>query len=343
MVEQNSLGKAQGTFEYFKIRAEELRLEAKRNGFLKKQDIWNLEYFENPYLILETDEKIRERFKDLITNTYNISENCQVVPYAMDQDSGRFWRYFAEIIHEGNWRGTMTGPSLTDACSSLRAYFQDGPPVGCRLFKGSQKLSQPCLVKYSKSQYVSEMHKFGRFRISAAKEYSKGSHIKAIRDLETSRPYQLKALSEVLKGKKTINAQGIKMEIVNGFIPLNVEVENYYLFSTCKEIDRRMPTDFEADAALIIKNRSAFLERMKAALLEKFPTWEFLDGEVYYYDPYNDIPNVLNQEFWKHISYAHQKEHRCVLRPRFLNFESLDPIFVELGSLEDIAEAVYAP
>ena len=76
-------------------------------------------------------------------------------------------------------------------------------------------------------------------------------------------------------------------------------------------------------------------------MLEQFPTWQFLEGEFYYYDPYNDIPRSRNQEFWKRFSYSYQKEHRCVLRPRRQYFGELAPFFVELGPLGDIAEAIF--
>lgn len=134
----------------------------------------------------------------------------------------------------------------------------------------------------------------------------------------------------------------MRMKIQNGFIPLEFVIDDYYLFSTCKEIDRRMPTDFEADAALIVKSRAELMNRLKKAMLKQFPTWQFLEGEVYDYDPYNDIPRSKNQEFWKHFSYSYQKEHRCVLRPMVQHFGGLGPFFVEVGPLNDIAEAVYA-
>ena len=69
-----------------------------------------------------------------------------------------------------------------------------------------------------------------------------------------------------------------------------------------------------------------------------------MEGEVYYFDPYNDIPKDMNQEFWKHIAYAYQKEHRCVLRPRMRKgiHNALKPFFVEIGSLDDISEIVIA-
>jgi hypothetical protein len=340
--EEEVLGLAHGPYQYFKQRQQELSDDAKVNGGLPLHQMWRLQYYHYPYLILETNDKIVERFADIMSNIVDISRDCKIVLTPSMQDDARLMRFFTEVIEETNWRGVLTQEVARYATNRIGAYFRDGTPLGCRMFGDREHIPGKWVVKYSKAGYVRDMLKFGRFRISPASEYSKGSYIKAIKDLETARPYKLKALSDLLKNGDVVKAQGMTMKIQNGFIPMEFMIDDYYLFSTCKEIDRRMPTDFEADGALVVKDRAQFVKRMKKAMLDVFPTWDFLDGEVYYYDPYNDIPRTPNQELWKHFSYSYQKEHRCVLRPRFHDFGKLAPFFVEIGPLEDIAEATYA-
>jgi len=343
VVEKELLGRAFGPYQYYKKRENELTEEASKNGNkIPRHEFWRIEYYHYPYLILETDENIVDRFTDLMVNIVDISKECKIVPTPGMQNDARLMKFFTEIIEETNWRGVLTRDVASRATNPIAEYFNDGVPLGCRMFGNREHVPKKWIVKYSKSQYVKDMLEFGRFRISPASEYSKGSYIKAIKDLETARPYKLKALSDLLKGGDTVEAHGMKMKIQNGFIPMEVMIDDYYLFSSCKEIDRRMPTDFEADAALVVKNKTEFIKRLRNAMLQNFPTWEFSEGEVYYYDPYNDIPRDQNQEFWKHFSYSYQKEHRCVLRPRIQNFEKLAPFFIEIGPLSDIAEAVYA-
>ncbi|MGV2873211.1 hypothetical protein [Colwellia sp. E150_009] len=95
-----------------------------------------------------------------------------------------------------------------------------------------------------------------------------------------------------------------------------------------------------SDAALIIRDKKLFLNKLKSALRETLPNWQFLERNVYYYDPYDDALEDKDKEFWKHFAYAYQKEHRCVLRPKYRLNKPLHPIYVELGSLEDISEMV---
>ncbi len=163
-----------------------------------------------------------------------------------------------------------------------------------------------------------------------------------MKDLETQRHYRLKAIRDVMEGTNSIKVQGEIIEIVNGVVPLYFMLQDYYLFSSCNEMSRRLPTDFEADSVLVIKNKKEFIARLRISLLAIYPKWEHLDGDVYYYDPYNDLPTDTNQEFYKHISYAYQKEHRCIIRPRSIDGSniSLEPFFVELGSLNDICETI---
>ncbi|WP_170397631.1 hypothetical protein [Ruegeria arenilitoris] len=341
--EKEVLGKAFGPYQYYKQRERELTEEASKNGNnLPLHMMWRLQYYRNPYLILETDEKILERFGDLFSNILGISKECKIEMTPGMQGDARLVRYFTEIIEETNWRGILTPEATKGAASPIGEYFKGGTPLGCQMFGDREHVPNEWVVKYSKAEYVQDMYRFGRFRISPASDYSKGSYIKAIKDYETSRPYKLKALSDLLQRGNVIEAQGMKMTIQNGLIPLNVEVDDYYLFSTCKELDRRMPTDFEADAALIVKDRGKFSHRLRKAMLAQQPSWTFLEGEVYYYDPYNDIPKGDNQEFWKHYAYSYQKEYRYILRSWRMNYETLQPFFIEIGPLDDIAEVVIA-
>jgi hypothetical protein len=333
-------------YDWFKAREAGLRAESEKNGGkLPWHENWRYHYYSYPYLLQEPDEVIRERFSDIFINTVDISSDGKLSITPMLQNEGRLGRIFTEVIEETNWRAILTKDAVAYATAPISAYFSDGSPLGFRMFGDRQHISGEWLVKYSKSAHIRDMLSYGRIRISPASYYSRGSHIKAVKDLETERDYRLKALIDVLKGRDHFELQGKRIEIKNGVVPISFQTDDYYLFSSCKEIDRRLPTDFEADAALIIKDRRGFISRIKEAMMRSHPTWEFLQGEVYYYDPYNDLPKDPNQELKKHFRYSYQKEHRCVLRHRVSPAPpmQLEPFFVELGSLSDIAEAVYSP
>lgn len=144
------------------------------------------------------------------------------------ENDARLMRFFTEIIEETNWRGALTPDVTRKVINPIGAYFTDGISLGCRMFGNREHIPGRWIVKYSKAVYVKDMLKFGRFRISPASEYSKGSYIKAIKDLGTARPYKLKALCDLLKGGDTVEARGMTMKIQNGFIPMEFMVDNYF-------------------------------------------------------------------------------------------------------------------
>ncbi|AQS38565.1 hypothetical protein Sps_03438 [Shewanella psychrophila] len=331
------------TYEWFKKRIFELKKEAQSSGGrIVREDIWRCEYYRNPYLLLEEDETIQERLADVFTNSLDIGANGKISVTPMIDNDARFGRLLIELIEETNWRGILKEGSIGYASEQLNAYYSNGMPLGVKMFDKLTIEPENCLLKFSKKQYVEDMLKYGRFRISPASYYSKGSHIKAIKDLETVRSYRLKAISEILKGESHFEFQGLRNPIINGVVPIEFVMGDYYMFCTCNEVSRRMPTDFESDAVLIIKDKVEFINRLKDELLISFPDWEFLESDVYYYDPYNDTIKDKDQEFYKHFSYAYQKEHRCIIRPKVKNSAAvnLDAFSIEIGSISDIAEVI---
>jgi predicted protein tyrosine phosphatase len=330
-------------YKWFKQRDQELTEIASQNdGKLALHELWRLAYYKQPYLLLQSDEVILERFRDVFMNGLDLNHKGQIMPTPMLANENRLGRLFTEIIEETNWRCILTKDSMSEGLEQLNTYFSNGTPAGVKMFEGRTDVKGDWLVKFSKKQFIEDAFNHGRLRISPASEYAKGSHLRAVKDLETARTYKLRAFAEAMRGETSVKFQEHTLPIKRGVVDLEVVMDDYFLFSTCMEISRRMPTDFEADAALIIKDKQAFIARLRKALLRQYSHWEFLEGDVYYYDPFNDIPKDRNQELWKHISYSYQQEHRCVLRRKHQENIKLDPFFVELGPLDDIAEIVFA-
>ena len=71
------------------------------NGKLAKQDWWRYNYYKCPYLLLEDDETIIERYTDFFTNCFDIDCNGKISPLPMVDDDHRFARLFAIFIFLG--------------------------------------------------------------------------------------------------------------------------------------------------------------------------------------------------------------------------------------------------
>ena len=124
----------------------------------------------------------------------------------------------------------------------------------------------------------------------------------------------------------------------NDDLLLPVVMPDYFLLSLCDHIYYRMPTDFDADAALVIRDPAQFTQRVISGFLAAWPDWEPLHGPVTYYDPYLDYTKVTTPELSKHFGYSYQREVRIAMRAKRRPRSDLQPEFLTIGPMTDYAE-----
>jgi len=169
---------ARRRYDWFSQRLSELERGASENGGkLSKDDIWRAKYYVNPYMLLEPDDVILERFNDIFTNCLDLSIEGKIIPTPMIENNERLSKFLTQIIEETNLRGILHRGSMQPAYEQINSYFENGTPLGASMFKDFS--SQPInhLFKFSKKEFVHDMYKYGRFRISPASYYSKGNHL----------------------------------------------------------------------------------------------------------------------------------------------------------------------
>ena len=331
----------QETLSWYETRKSEIEAERTSNsGKLARHEWWRLEYYNNPYLLFCDDEELSQRFVDIFGNISGLNEKGQITP---EVDNARgdksFTRIFTQILEACNSRGGLQESLLHTARAEVLKYFEHGTPLGVTMFDGLPVRKKNTIVKFSKREFLEPMLKFGRIRLAPASFYSKGSLLKSMKDLETEKVFRIPAIKEALDGKKHIEYHGHKMPITGGAITLNLTVPDYYLFSSCLELDRRMPTDFEADAALVIYDKDQFVRMVKKSIKKTIGQAEIFSGPVDYFDPFRWDRKPPVPEMMKHFAYAYQKEHRIAARP-VGGISSAEPIFIEIGSIENFATLV---
>lgn len=301
-----------------------------------------LNYFNKPYLFFETDEELKQRAYDAANNVQYLGEGGKIeVRSLLDEYWFRTWQTFQDTLEEMRRRNIHHREIMSDGRKFCQ-YFTNGEPVGIKLLNGVEFAPFKKLLKFSRHDYVEGMLKFGRFRIAPASSYDTPAYNVAMADVEIERSYRVSFISEYINGDEFIEIKGKMIPISQGYLPVGFPLPDYYLFSTCGVPERRMPTDFDADAALLIHRPDEFMSRMKAALHRVYPTWQFAERPVKYYDNYKDLPTDQDQEFCKDFKFAYQSEHRIVVRPNGIrHYTKLEPFFVELGDLSDIAEALH--
>lgn len=323
-------------------RRERFEWKSEQPDRLVRHEVWRHAYLARPYLIGAPDERVAERFRNIFLNVNEIGPDGKLRPVPM-AETDEFMRVFTHMLEEYDSRlgGIPPADIIQSAREPLLNYFAHGTPVGVTLFEGYKSPTTPILVKYGKREFLEPMMQTGDLRLANASLYNDAGFLDAVRDDETSRTFFIPTYKERLEGKTHLDFQGNRIEFGDDDIVLPLVFDDYYLFSLCEHIHYRMPTDFDADAAIVIHNPALFKQRLISTFLTQFPDWVPMEGKVTYYDPYCDYSKFKVPEMAKHFGYAYQKEVRIAFRPRRPITTNLEPLFLSVGSLRDYADLVH--
>lgn len=321
-------------------RRQHFEWKADQPNRLQRQEVWRHDYLARPYLIGTPDDRVAQRFRDIFLNVMEIGLNGKLCPVPMSE-TDEFMQVFTHMLEEyGSRNGELPPELIESARQPLVKYFEHGTPIGVTLFAGYEAPATPIIVKYGKREFLEPMLRTGALRLANAKSYNNTNFVDAVRDDETSRIFHIPTYNERLEGKTYIEIQGHHAEFNDDDLTIPLVFDDYYFFSLCERIHYRMPTDFDADAAIVIRNPDLFKQRLIATFLSRFPDWVPMEGKVIYYDPYRDYTKFKVPEMAKHFAYAYQKEVRVAFRPRRPASTSLEPLFLSIGSMEDYADLV---
>lgn len=318
--------------------------QATQAGSLRRHEAWRHAYLTNPYLTGAPDSRVEDRFCDVFMNTVELGATGLLQPVPLTEND-TFMQMFGHLDEE--YAGRVLGPPPDALIARARApivnYFEDGrPPRGVAMFEGYTPSDTPMLVKYGKREFLEPMFRTGALRLANAGLYSQADLLDSIRDDETSRIFHIPTWRERLAGQDHVVVRGNRIAFNDDDITLPVVFDDYYLFSLCERIHHRMASDFEADAAIVIRDPERLKRALNRAVLEQRPAIQPMSGRVIYYDPYRDYTRFRQPELAKPFRYAYQLEHRFVFRPRRRPLNGLEPMFLTIGPMTDYADLVPA-
>lgn len=312
-------------------------------GALARQETWRHAYLAQPYLIGAPDDRVADRFCDVFMNTLELGKTGLVQPVPLTEND-TFIQMFAHLDEE--YAARVGGPPPDDLIARARApivgYFEQGKPRGVTMFEGYEAPTTPILVKYGRRAFLEPMFRTGELRLANAGLYSQTGLLDSIRDDETSRTFFIPTWRDRLEGRRHVQAQGHTIEFGDDDLALPVVFDDYYLFSVCERIHHRMANDFDADAAIVIRDPERFRKALTKAVLEQRSASKAMSGRVTYYDPYRDYAKVRIPEMAKPFRYAYQLEVRFVFKPRRRPRNGLQPMYLSIGSMTDYADLIPA-
>lgn len=311
------------------------------NG-VRGYDLVAEEYRRLPYMQQLSREKINQRATDIMANVHVLDDEGRI---SADPDSAvsLYWlSRLGEVAVEmqarygpypAGWEKGMIKPG--DLPASLNP---NGRRIAGRL-ETARPIQRRYVVKYGERQFLEPMLNKGLVRILPAANYADPSLNSAIRDDELSLPLNVDQftagpLRDVFHlGPTQRAATGSRLDVtIHG-------KSNYYVFCAAYRLSARLIMDFGGDACLVIHNPDEFADRINQAMRPHTEGWSFVYRDVEYYDPLQTNLIEVNVLYSKHFRYSYQRETRLAWLPP-APVVSLDPVYLELGPLTDIAELV---
>ena len=340
---------AEVTIDQLKYRFEEFERRRKYYEWksentrdrLERHEVWRHTYDSFPYLIGAPDERVACRFKDVFINMTELNRNNKIGVLHV-KTGERLMQKYTHLLEEYEVRGDLSTNVIENARRPILKYFENGGPVADKIFGGYSAPSLPFYVKYGRREFLEPMMCKGEIRICPASFYNNQSLIESICDDEITRSFFIPTFRERLKGEHSFLFQGLQIDFGNDDIYLPVISPDYYFFSLCNDIYYRMPTDFNADSALIIHNPPLFTQLVISNFLAQWPEWEPIVGPITYYDPYRDYSKLKTFEMSKHFSYSYQREVRIALISNIKTITPLHPRYIKIGPMMEYAELLSA-
>jgi hypothetical protein len=301
---------------------------------------WIRDYRANRYLQRLSKNDLLARIADIVSNLMALGDDGRYRPrfrvrkdhiYAPIRNLD-FLRMEVDAWEEMRLRGYMPLPALDTKRLQIAKRLSDQSWCQRPDWIQNSRLSldnyeRPrMLFRFSETQWNEEFIELGRVRISAASRYNDTAAINAVKDDELRLEwYDTQLTRKVL------------------------EVKDYFCLCLSSEYDYRLFGDFQSDSCVAIKDPVVFSQRLRHAISQhnkEHPDSriaQLIECPIVYIDPFTLLPpeEVVEVQFCKHFRFAYQTEFRFVLTPA--DDRQLEPFFLNIGTITDIAERVMAP
>ncbi|MGY3332971.1 hypothetical protein ACVILI_005988 [Mesorhizobium sp. USDA 4775] len=300
------------------------------------------QYRANRYARHLSRDELGTRFRDIMRNLLMVTPNAKIGVHPVDEQHGPMWEKFTHVAEEiqlryGPWpagmgRDILRRDQLPSYASNLAKQAVERISV-LGLRRGD------VFIKLGKRVHMEQLYRRGQLRIQPASFFSEPSHNQAIRDDELSLSFSV-AIVHDDNGKLVPYSPR-----ADGAIEHRLDVRfdaqsDYYLYCITSSIEPRLVVDFNAEACVVIRNRDAFRDRLRRAMVAYDPKLEMQEGPAIYVDPLAPTSARPFVPLSKYFGYAYHDEYRFCWLPQF-RVSRLSHIDLEIGSLEDISELIF--
>lgn len=296
---------------------------------------WLVEYQTTRYLRKLDEAALELRYRNLSANLWSTDRRGNPIP---TRDPLRRSGILRLLVH------TEFERMLQSGSSNIQFNETSMREVAIGAYRPPELVKAPtsdvgCFGKFGERDHIAQMFERGLVRISPASSYDDPSLNPAQADRELEHQTITPNKSLLFKLYR-LDGDGNEVEhtVEKEHFFEFMNVPNFYVWCCGLGYDARLFHEFEADAACLIFEKQAFVNRLEEAVLKLLPTAKFENGPMNYYDPFTTEREQLIPIFSKDIRFLYQNEYRFAWR--IDGDEPLEPFSVELGSLHDIAEYV---
>ena len=283
---------------------------------MPRQEVWKLQYRDDPYLRHLPNADLLTRAGDLVAASLVHTPEGLIGLRPMESDLSAIER-FAHVLEELAIRG------LDYKQEPVRDALQVPKPDSVRAALkrlAARKLPEQILVKFGRREHMSALFLEGKGRISPASYYSDPSLGRARADNEarvTAYVHPLDA-HRYFGVQHTADGGSAAVDVpvpYLGSTPIEITAtSDFYVYCMASTCDARMFVDFD-HTCVVIKDTSAFIACLRDAVALVLPDWQFVAAPVEYFDPFFARPHQLTAQVSKHFRYEYQKEFRLLWVP----------------------------
>lgn len=303
---------------------------------------WRRRYRADPYARHMNRTELNKRIRDIFLNMLRVTPEAKIGTLPVDAQSGIWWEKWTHSLEEmarrhgpypaGFDRDILHSEPFPDFASEL-AGKAARRMAALRLRPGS------VLLKLGKQSYMETLLEHGRLRLQAASFYSRPELNPAIRDDEMTLPMTFSLTREQLL-KIVSNPQDVPADTTEQRVDIEFAASaDFWLYCLTRSIEPRLFVDFKADACVVIRKPAEFGRRLRERARSATGNAEARDARVNYVDPLLPKSPKIFVPFSKPFGYTYQDEYRFCWMPKPA-VKKLDPVDIEIGSIEDIAELI---
>ena len=303
----------------------------KRGPNYRRQDIWYLRYYHQPYMSTFTAEQFNSRWVDIQDNLTKLSSDLKISP--ADARKKPIWiERFTDLIAESQFRGGI--PSSLDRGILVEQFAKN---TSTKIKHIDLNLWEKNYVfKFGQKKYNQQALHQGKIRFVRSGRYSANDMNKAQQDDENLFTFSvMPAFLKDLDGMSGLTSFD-KSALENGIQVEFSSQSDYLVWCAAASYDPRLPYAFKADSVLIIKDRQRFEKDVRAALLDYYEKYYVRTSQIKYLDPYIDLTTKLDVPFTKHFRFSYQNEYRIVAEGAAIPEE----LFIDIPNLKNYAELI---